>query len=57
MKSVAQHFRAHGHYWTALVATAILFGLFFASWYNYLLFHSFAEIFSIVVACTVFAVF
>lgn len=57
MKCVKQHLSAHGHYWTALIAVAVLFGLFLASRYNYLVFHSFAEVFSIVVACTVFAVF
>jgi signal transduction histidine kinase len=34
----------------------ILVGLFFASRYNYLLFHSLAEIFSIIVACGIFMV-
>jgi signal transduction histidine kinase len=35
----------------------VLSGLYLARLYSYLLFHSFAEAFSIVVACTVFAVF
>lgn len=34
----------------------ILFGLYLSSFYNYLLFHSLAEIFSIVVACGIFIV-
>ena len=34
----------------------ILFGLYLSSLYNYLLFHSLAEIFSIVVACGIFIV-
>ena len=36
---------------------AILLGLYLTSLYSYSLFHSLAEAFSIVVACTVFAVF
>lgn len=39
------------------VGAAVLVGLTWAQNSNYLLFHSLAEIFSIVVACTVFAVF
>jgi hypothetical protein len=39
------------------IGLAVLLGLYLASLYSYLLFHSFAEAFSIVVACTVFAVF
>ena len=39
------------------IGLAVLSGLYLASLYSYLLFHSFAEAFSIVVACTVFAVF
>ncbi len=42
---------------TAALALIILVGLYLASRYSYLLFHSLAEAFSIVVACTVFAVF
>jgi signal transduction histidine kinase/DNA-binding response OmpR family regulator len=38
------------------VGAALLIGLFLAAKVDYLLFHSLAEIFSIVVACTVFAV-
>jgi len=34
----------------------VLFGLYLASLYNYVLFHSLAEIFSIVVACSIFIV-
>ena len=41
----------------SLVAIALLVGLCLARWYSYALFHSLAEIFSIVVACMVFAVF
>ncbi|MFO7905296.1 MAG: MASE3 domain-containing protein, partial [Pirellulaceae bacterium] len=57
MKSIEQHLRVNGHYWTALIAAILLFGLLLASHYSYPLFHSLAEIFSIVVACTIFAVF
>lgn len=35
---------------------AVLLGLYFASEYNYLLFHSLAELFSVVVACGIFMV-
>ena len=47
----------YGHLLTVLAALAVLAGLFLVSQENYLLFHGLAEIFSIVVACTVFAVF
>jgi signal transduction histidine kinase/CheY-like chemotaxis protein len=42
---------------TALIAIALFAGLYFVQWYSYGLFHCLAEIFSIVVACTIFAVF
>ena len=42
---------------TLLVGAAALLGLALARSYSYLLFHCLAEIFSIIVACTVFAVF
>jgi len=41
---------------TAISWVLILLGLYLASLYNYLLFHSLAEIFSIVVACGIFMV-
>jgi len=43
-------------YLTILAGTLILAGLYFSSLYNFLLFHSFAEIFSIVVAFSIFIV-
>ena len=42
---------------TALIAIALFVGLYVVQWYSYGLFHCLAEIFSIVVACTIFAVF
>ena len=42
---------------TALIAIALFAGLYFVQWYSYGLFHCLAEMFSIVVACTIFAVF
>jgi PAS domain S-box-containing protein len=48
--------RKRGWYLSILVGILIFAGLYFSSWYNYLLFHSFAEIFSIVVAFGIFAV-
>jgi signal transduction histidine kinase len=39
---------------TSLLGAMVFAGLFVASRYNYLLFHSLAEIFSIVVACAIF---
>jgi len=43
--------------WTILIpASVILIGLYFTSLYSYLLFHSLAEIFSIVIACGIFIV-
>ncbi len=49
---------AQVEYWrTPLIALALLVGLFFLQHYSYGLFHGLAETFSIVVACTIFAVF
>ena len=39
-----------------LLAISILIGLYLASLYNFLLFHSIAEVFSIVIACGIFMV-
>ena len=39
-----------------LIALIVLIGLFFASQYNYLLFHSVAEIFSILIAWSIFII-
>ena len=39
-----------------LAALVVLIGLYLASLYNYLLFHSLAEGFSIVIACGIFIV-
>jgi PAS domain S-box-containing protein len=39
-----------------LIGAALFTGLYFASWYNYLLFHSIAEIFSILVAFSIFII-
>ncbi len=48
----------HENHWVAILTGAVLLiGLPLATQDNYLLFHSLAEIFSIVVACTVFVVF
>ena len=41
---------------TVLLGLGILFGLYLTSIYNYLLFHSLAEIFSIVIACGIFII-
>ncbi|MDH4267465.1 MAG: PAS domain S-box protein, partial [Deltaproteobacteria bacterium] len=41
---------------TVLLGLGILFGLYLTSLYNYLLFHSLAEIFSIVIACGIFII-
>jgi hypothetical protein len=41
---------------TITFGTLILLGLYLTNLYNYLLFHSFAEIFSIVIACAIFMV-
>jgi len=45
-----------GEYGTIISWVLILFGLYLTSLYSYLLFHSLAEIFSIVVACGIFMV-
>ncbi|MHC4459475.1 MAG: MASE3 domain-containing protein, partial [Planctomycetota bacterium] len=42
------------NYWSILLGILFLFGLYLTSLYSYLLFHSLAEIFSIVVACGIF---
>jgi len=39
-----------------LIGVLLLFGLYLTSLYSYLLFHSLAEIFSIIVACGIFMV-
>ena len=41
---------------SAVILIAALIGLYFTSLINYLLFHSLAEIFSIVVACSLFMI-
>lgn len=43
-------------YITIFVALLALFGIYLASLYNYLLFHSLGELFSIIVACGIFIV-
>ena len=43
-------------YFTIFAMTCILVALYLASRYNYLLFHSLAEIFSIVIACGIFII-
>jgi PAS domain S-box-containing protein len=48
--------RQSSWYISALVGALVLIGLYLASLYNYLLFHSLAEIFSIVVAVAIFLV-
>jgi uncharacterized membrane protein YccC len=42
------------NYWSILLGILLLFGLYLTSLHSYLLFHSLAEIFSIVVACGIF---
>ena len=46
--------RLKNRYWSALFCVSVLFGLWLVSKYSYLLFHSIAEIFSIVVAFGIF---
>jgi PAS domain S-box-containing protein len=41
---------------TGIIGIAVLAGLYFLSRFNYLLFHSFAEVFSIVIAFAIFAI-
>lgn len=43
-------------YRSVILGMVVLVGLYFTSLHNYLLFHSFAEIFSIIVACGIFIV-
>jgi hypothetical protein len=52
MKIKMNHIKKH--FWSLLLGISVLFGLWVATLYNYLLFHSIAEIFSIVVACGIF---
>ncbi|MHC4738845.1 MAG: MASE3 domain-containing protein [Planctomycetota bacterium] len=42
------------YFWSLLLGISVLFGLWAANLYSYLLFHSIAEVFSIVVACGIF---
>lgn len=44
------------HYWLAVLAVLVLLGLGVISLYNYLLFHTIAEVFSIVVASCIFVI-
>jgi PAS domain S-box-containing protein len=48
--------RKPGWYLSILVGAIIFAGLYFASWYTYLLFHSIAEVFSILVAFSIFII-
>jgi len=48
--------RKPGWYLAILAGALVFCGLYFSSWYNYLLFHSFAEIFSIIVAFSIFII-
>jgi len=48
--------RKPGWYLSILVGAIVFAGLYFSSWYNYLLFHSFAEIFSLIVAFSIFII-
>ncbi len=57
MSLPGDHPARENHWVAVLTGAGLLLGLYCASVYSYLLFHSLAEIFSIVVACTVFAVF
>ncbi len=45
-----------GRYTAILLGILVLFGLYLTSLYSYLLFHSLVELFSIVVACSIFVV-
>ena len=53
----AKRIESRRHWLTFLLGVTLLVGLYVTQQYNYALFHCLAEIFSIVVACTVFAVF
>ena len=57
MESLTRPASWSDHLPPVVVGAAVLIGLAWTQQYSYLLFHSLAEIFSIVVACTVFAVF
>ncbi|MEJ2701684.1 MAG: MASE3 domain-containing protein [Sedimentisphaerales bacterium] len=48
--------RLKKHYWSILFCVAVLVGLWVASEASYLVFHSIAEVFSVVVACGIFVV-
>ncbi len=43
-------------YFSRIIFIALLIGLYFTSWVNYLLFHTLAELFSIVVAMSIFII-
>jgi len=55
-ESVGHQVGAAGRCAIFLGALLVLAGLYLASLYNYLLFHSLAELFSIVVACSIFVI-
>jgi len=48
--------RKPGWYLSILVGALVFAALYFSSWYNYLLFHSIAEVFSILVAFSIFII-
>jgi len=48
--------RQLGNYFLVLISTLVLAGLYLSSLYSYLLFHSLAEMFSVVIAIGVFAI-
>ena len=51
-----EQFRAAKRYQYFIVGILVFFGLYLTSLYSYLLFHSLAEIFSIVIACGIFMI-
>ena len=53
---MSEHAVSPGKISTLLVGGVVLFGLYLAKLYNYLLFHTLAEIFSVVVACGIFMI-
>jgi len=56
VKSLRSHLFQNGRFVPILAGGLVLFGLYLTTFYHFLLFHTLAEIFSIIVACAIFMI-
>jgi PAS domain S-box-containing protein len=54
--SVSDDLRSKGRWWIVSISGSVLVGLYVVSRYNYLLFHTLAELFSVVIGCGIFVI-